>query len=227
MSKRVSVYIDGFNLYHAIDDHPKCDHYHKWLDLYSLSEGLLRNGETLVGVNYYSAYATWLPAQYARHRQYVAALASHGVNAVMGKFKKKNCACKACRATWLGHEEKESDVRLSISLVADAFSDVFDRAIVISADSDLAPPIEMVRDRFKQKEVFVVSPPGRMHYRDLNPRLEITKGRLERALLPESRCDATGNKLFTRPKEYGPPIEEAAAVSVSVTTVTVKATVSK
>jgi len=204
MTKRVAVYIDGFNLYHAIDE--SCKRHHKWVDLFALSTSLLRDGETLSAVNYYSAYATWLPAQYKRHRTYVAALKHVGVNAVMGKFKKKDLSCKHCKGQWTGHEEKESDVRLSIGLVADAFQDNFDRAIVISADSDLVPPIDFVRATFKNKEVFVAAPPGRMSIgRDLHPKLEITRGRIGKCLLPLTAVDAQGSVLFERPIEYAPP----------------------
>jgi uncharacterized LabA/DUF88 family protein len=214
MTKRVAVYIDGFNLYHAIDD--SCSSHHKWVDLFALSQSLLREGEVLSAVNYFSAYATWLPAQYKRHRTYVVALQHAGVTTVMGKFKKKDMSCKVCKSTWTGHEEKESDVRLSIGLVADAFQDKFDRAIVVSADSDLVPPIDFVRATFKNKEVFVAAPPGRMGVgRDLNPKLEITRGRISKNLLPVSATDAQGNILFNRPHEYAPPqpthIQTAAA----------------
>jgi hypothetical protein len=70
--KNVIVYIDGFNLYHAIND-LKLSHL-KWVNLWCLSESLLRSGERLIAVKYYSAYAKWLPGPYARHRQYVQAL---------------------------------------------------------------------------------------------------------------------------------------------------------
>ena len=62
------TYIDGFNLYHSIDelDRPEL----KWLNLWSLAESLIRKNEELVEVNYFSAYATWLPDAYRRHRQY-------------------------------------------------------------------------------------------------------------------------------------------------------------
>jgi uncharacterized LabA/DUF88 family protein len=226
MTKRVAVYIDGFNLYHAIDD--SCADHHKWVDLFSLGRSLVRDGENLVAVNYYSAYATWLPAQYARHRAYVAALKHAGVNTIMGKFKKKDMSCKSCGAKWLGHEEKESDVRLSIGLVADGFQDKFDRAIVVSADSDLVPPIEFVRATFPRKEVFVAAPPGRMSIgRDLGPKLEITRGRIGKHLLPETATDASGMLIFKRPSEYAPPaqtsIQSAFAEAVANATVAIAA----
>lgn len=45
-------------------------------------------------------------------------------------------------------EEKGSDVNLATWLLADAFDDLFDCAVIVSNDSDLKEPICMVRHRF-------------------------------------------------------------------------------
>jgi hypothetical protein len=45
---RVACYIDGFNLYHAIDDLDKP--HLKWLDVCALAKSLCRVGEDLVKV---------------------------------------------------------------------------------------------------------------------------------------------------------------------------------
>lgn len=64
-TKRVTVYVDGFNLYHALDDLNQ-DHL-KWLNLWSLSEKLISGNETLTEVKYFSAYATWRENSMRRH----------------------------------------------------------------------------------------------------------------------------------------------------------------
>ena len=88
---RLACYIDGFNLYHAIDElrtpTHQCLNHLKWLNLWALSESIARQNETIVAVNYFSAYATWLPDQYARHRVYIAALSHCGVSVFMARFK--------------------------------------------------------------------------------------------------------------------------------------------
>lgn len=54
---RVSAYIDGFNLYHAIDATRR--HELKWLDLRRLCEVYApRPDHELIAVNYFSAFAT-------------------------------------------------------------------------------------------------------------------------------------------------------------------------
>ncbi|MBS2121192.1 NYN domain-containing protein, partial [Salmonella enterica subsp. enterica serovar Typhimurium] len=58
--------------------------------------------------------------------------------------------------------EKESYVNLAISLVSCACNDEYDIAIIITADSDLCPPIKYVRERFPNKELWLVAPPGRI-----------------------------------------------------------------
>lgn len=70
--QRAVGYIDGFNLYHAIDDLGRP--HLKWVDLRALVASFLRAGQELTAVNYYSAYATWMPDEFRRHRQYISAL---------------------------------------------------------------------------------------------------------------------------------------------------------
>ncbi len=201
---RIIAYIDGFNLYHAIHD-LRAPHL-KWLDLWSVTSSLLKDDEELNSVYYFSAYANWMPEAASRHRQYVKALKHAGVTCVMGHFKESRHSCRQCRAKWTKHEEKETDVNIAVQLVADSFQDNFDKAILITADSDLAPAIKIVNAHIPEKNVFVVSPPGRFnHARALKLRYMISKGRIGQHLLPASAVDADGKVLFERPLEYAVP----------------------
>lgn len=206
---RVACYIDGFNLYHAINDLAKP--HLKWVDLKALADSLCRNNETLVKVAYFSAYATWLPGPYARHRKYIAALRHLGVECHIARFSEKTASCLKCKAVWKQHEEKETDVHFSLTLLEDAIDDVFDRAIIISADSDYVPAVRRVRARFPGKQLFVATPPDRYgKARGLlnvcNSGTAITKGRIARCLLPATIADANGALIATRPVEYDPPV---------------------
>lgn len=165
-SMRVVVFVDGFNLYHAINDLSKPTgqkHYLKWLNLRALSQALIHpKDDTLVQVLYFSALATWLDDHTReRHRRYIKALESTHVVPIMGTFKKKPRVCRKCQHEWYSHEEKESDVNLAIHLVKLAYQDAFDKAIIFSADTDLAPAISMVREIFPQKIIFVAMPKHR------------------------------------------------------------------
>ena len=53
------------------------------------------------------------------------------------------------------------DVQIAVELLCDAVDDRFDAALLISADSDLAPPITAVRTRFPNKTIVVACPPER------------------------------------------------------------------
>ncbi len=202
--RRVIAYIDGFNLYHAIEDLEKP--HLKWVNLWKLCQDMLRKNEKLLCVNYFSAFATWRKLAFERHQEYVKALQHAGVQPHMARFKEKPRNCNKCGAQWISHEEKETDVNLALSIVYDVFKDSFDRAILISADSDLAPALKMARNHSPSKEIFVVAPPGRFGAaRDLNPRIAITQGRLAKALLPATTLNADGTPIFTRPTRYDPP----------------------
>ena len=136
---RIIAYVDGFNLYHAIDNlnRPAL----KWLDLNALITSLARAGETVTEVNYFSAYATWRPTAYQRHIEYVKALEHAGVKCIMGHFKSKPRTCRSCGDQWVQHEEKETDVHIAARIVVDACEDRYDRAVLITADSDLVPAL--------------------------------------------------------------------------------------
>jgi uncharacterized LabA/DUF88 family protein len=207
MSKRTIVYIDGFNLYHAIDD--LREPHLKWVDLWALSEKLLRGDQQLVAVKYFTAYATWRPASYRRHERYVAALEEHGVTPVIGRFKRKTVKCHArCRQTYITHEEKETDVNIGVHLIADALRDRFDRALVVSADTDLNSAVALAGHEAPTKRIDLVAPPNRLG-RNSAALFEVTKGRVRSSLLPAQITRADG-KVITRPAEYAPPQQDRA-----------------
>lgn len=202
MKKRRTVtYIDGFNLYYAIKDLDRPNL--KWVDLWKLSETFLRKNETLEGVYYFTAYATWMPDRMLRHRRYTKALVAQGVNIVFGKFKDKFLTCRKCGRTYETKEEKETDVNIATALITDAFQDKYDRAILITADTDLRPPIDTVRKNFPNKEILVAAPPGRLRRaRGLQPKYDIKPGRLANCLLPKEIKDAAGDVIAKIPSEW-------------------------
>ena len=90
-----------------------------------------------------------------------------------------------------------------MALIIDAAQDNYDRAILISADTDLCPPVEIVRKNYPDKEILVAAPPGRLkRARDLQPKYEIKPGRLANSLLPETLTDNAGRIIATRPDTW-------------------------
>ena len=214
---RVLVLIDGFNLYHSIVDLCKAHqatknlNYLKWLNLYSLSNAFIpKSKQTIVGVKYFTAYANWLKnGQPQRHKLYVEALKSVDVEAIFGSFKTKKKACKNCSTTWDSHEEKASDVNIAIHLVSEAYKDTFDRAIILTADTDIVPAISIVKNIFPNKIIDVAIPKHRkINKTELknacDNMIEIKLSHFERNLFPE-RIDLGNGKIINAPAEYIKP----------------------
>ncbi|MGD9838278.1 MAG: NYN domain-containing protein [Afipia sp.] len=210
---RVLCYIDGFNLYHAIDDMSRASrgelNHLKWLDLNKLMTFFIDpKVHKIEYIKYFSAYATWKPKQHERHQIYTKALASTGVQMIMGQFKEKEIYCPLCKLTHIGHEEKESDVNIAVHLVADAHTNAFDQAFIVTRDSDLSGPIRYIRSSFPEKKIKVVAPPQRGHSKELwalaNARAAIKKFHLENSLFAETVTDSKGAKVCTRPVPYAP-----------------------
>ena len=206
--RRVALYVDGFNFYHAVNDLARP--HLKWINLHRLAELIAKPGETVVAVKYFSAYATWLPDAYARHRRYVQALRKFGVQTTIARFKDKTVQCRQCGSRWISREEKETDVHLALQFLADAEDDVFDRGMLLTVDSDLAPVLRMTKQRHPRKIITVVAPPKRHgHGRHLQQVADsyfaVGISKLEQALLPEVVSDDAGSVLVRRPREYDPP----------------------
>jgi uncharacterized LabA/DUF88 family protein len=206
---RSSFFIDGFNFYHALK---RLDGNHlKWVNLRKLMARQTSKSESIGRIYYFSAFADWLPGPKVRHEKYVAALNSENIDVILGNFKRKDRYCNHCKQTSIGHEEKETDVNIALCLLNEAYRNSYDRAYVVSRDSDLKPAIAMIRSLFPEKQIIVVAPPHFGHSTDLlsvsNGKRKISKEQIEQCLFPEHVTDAGGNVVATRPVEYNPPVK--------------------
>ena len=115
--------------------------------------------ERLDAVWYFSVWyqlgtkASILQTQY--HKQ----LKASGVSLVYGQYKQKRQKCSLCTNTFSHKEEKETDVNIALQVAYDAEDGCYDRAIIVSADTDLVPAIKAVKARHPEKEILVVTPP--------------------------------------------------------------------
>jgi uncharacterized LabA/DUF88 family protein len=182
---RASVYVDGFNLYHGLRS--RYGRTYHWLDLEAFAQGILRPGQRLERVRYFTARVRDNEPSRLRQLAYLEALRAHctKVEIFEGRFQRKTCRCRACQAQWVTYEEKESDVSLAVSLVEDAATDVYDVAVVISADSDLCPALRAAKRLRPHKRIIVVFPPQR-HSDDLRRHADAVL-RVDRALLSRSQ----------------------------------------
>lgn len=198
---RFRFYVDGFNVYHAVLK--TCPQY-LWLNYWQLAQNILRAHDHLEKVTYFTAYANWKsPDVVRKHQEYVKVLRSAGVDTVHGRFMKKKVTCHLCHREFLSHEEKRTDVNIALWLVKDAFRDLFDKAVILSADSDLVPAIETVHDIAPGKEIGVMTPIGResiqlvqvadFHYRMSMKQLAASQ------FPPEVKV---GSEIIKRPPEW-------------------------
>ena len=168
MQQRVAVYIDGLNLYYGMKSRGWRRYY--WLDLQRLSENLLHPYQRLQFVRYFTAklLPEYTPAaRVARQNAYLQALSSlPKLRIQYGFHSAKTMTCRHCGETIRTYEEKMTDVNIAVALLQDAHDDLYDTAILISADSDLTAPIEVVRQKYADKRVIVRFPPNRIS-RDL------------------------------------------------------------
>lgn len=209
---RVIAFIDGFNFYHAVDELGE-DHL-KWVNLHALCKQFAPSpAYELTSVLYFSAFATWRLDAYARHREYLKALKSAGVTPIMGRFKEKFRGCRTCGAKWTDHEEKETDVNLGLHLLSAAHDDLYDRALLVTGDSDITPAVRLVRAKFPAKQIRILAPVGRPYSMELvtaagGPKSasKMREIHLERALFPERIADASGTTIAARPVKYAPPV---------------------
>ena len=136
---QTNVYVDGFNLYYgALRDQP-----YKWLDLLGFSRRLLAPYNTVARIRYFTAEVLPSPRDPGapeRQRAYLRAIGTiPNVTIHYGLFQ---------MISGQPPREKGSDVNLASYLLLDAFDREYQVALVISNDSDLTHPIELVRQRF-------------------------------------------------------------------------------
>ena len=164
--ERVNVYVDGFNFYYGLKIMKKMDNEWQkfyWLNYVSFFEQFIGENQILQKVIYFAAPPP-VDAD-VKNRQKLLFNANKLLNperfeVVMGKFYKKTLKCKVCKAKYYAYEEKQTDVNIAIRLVRDSFLDCVDTLVLVSADSDLVPPLKLIKELYPDKKIRVYFPPG-------------------------------------------------------------------
>lgn len=161
---KTNFHIDGFNLYYGSLKGTSF----RWLDLVQLCQKCFP-GDEVHRIRYFTACVKPTasnPLQAVRQQVYLRALRTlPSVETHLGKFLIKSVTLPLSsptpggpdRAEVLRAEEKGSDVNLASYLLLDAFDDAFEKAVVVTNDSDLVTPVRIVRERF-DKPVVVLFP---------------------------------------------------------------------
>lgn len=206
MTNRVAAYVDGFNLYYGLRSKGWRRYY--WLDVRRLAKNLLRPGQSLAAVHYFTARTLPEPddpGKPARQSAYLEALATlPDLRIHYGYYLAKDRRCAQCGAVWQTHEEKMTDVNMAVEMLGDAQDDAFDTAILISADSDLAGPVYAVRRRYPGKRVVAAFPPNRNSFRlreAASASFTIGRGVVSDSLLPD-RVARDDGYVLTRPASW-------------------------
>ena len=111
--KNVIFFIDGFNLYHSLDN----NYYkkYKWLNLFKLSQCFVQKNESIVKIYYFTASANWNPGKVKRHKDYILALEQNPVlSTIYGNFREITRNCSFCGNQYKTYEEKETDVNIAV-----------------------------------------------------------------------------------------------------------------
>jgi hypothetical protein len=167
---RVYGFIDGFNLYHALKKLDRATNYpdeikyqkYKWLCLRSLiGQFVLPDSEILAGVEYFTAYPNWTGSEHKalRHHTYVNALRTRDVTVTTGEFKPKDTECGQCKVIFKASVEKQTDINIALALIQRA--PLYDKAILLTADSDQVPVIKMLKGLYPEKAFVSLTPIGR------------------------------------------------------------------
>jgi NYN domain len=215
---RAALYVDGFNLYHAIEDLGQ--NHLKWLDMSALGRLLIpKQTQTLVRVVWCTAVRTDNPQKMLRHREYIRALKGTGVTCLEGHFAGEDRNCRSCGNTWKAPVEKQGDVNLAITMLDDAHCDLFDHAYLLTSDSDQAATVRLLKERFPGKPVTTVCAPGRSHCKEiiaLTPlKIALSAAHLERCLFPKHLV-VDGKPIANRHPSYDPPKGWKAPVAETV-----------
>lgn len=165
MVKRVTFYIDGFNFYYGLRrirrGCPRWGKYY-WIDMVKLCEGFLGDDQQLEKVVYFTASPL---SEEKNSRQSAFLNANKIINGsrfeiVRGKYFTKSIPCPVCKSSIPRPEEKRTDVNISVRMMADCVLDKTDSLVLVSADSDLIPPLEFIQQHYKEKKLKVYFPPS-------------------------------------------------------------------
>ena len=140
--KRVMIFIDGSNFYHALKAKIGSAH----VDFAHLVTKLVGPDRELARVYYYNApvNAQEVPEQHRRQQAFFGALKRIPYFEVkLGRLVR--------RAS--GMQEKGVDVRLATDMVAMGLRDRYDVAVLVSGDGDFADAVQVVKDAGKHVEL--------------------------------------------------------------------------
>ena len=161
---RITVYIDGYNFYYGLKRMKAIHNYWKkflWIDFVKLFDHFKLNNQILQKVYYFTTPPINIQK---RNRQRILFLANKLINGnrfeiVDGKFYDKELICPACNFKYTKPEEKRTDVNICAQMMRDCALNNTDVLILVSAASDLVPPLEIIKTDYPDKKIRIFFPP--------------------------------------------------------------------
>ena len=209
---RAALYIDGFNLYHPIRRMGDGFNHLKWASLWALGENLAApRRQQLVKV----VFCTAVPSvrqnaeKRDRHIRFNEAQRAHGVTVLEGHYVPEPIELNGIPTGEKKWTEKQTDINLALELIMDGLDDVYDVALLLSADTDQVATARVFAERLKPRgKVLVgVAPPDRdtpIGYSTFKvPSVKLKQYDIERCVMPQEIMH--DGKMIRRPVEYAPP----------------------
>jgi len=185
--ERVISYVDGFNLYFGLKSKDWRRYY--WLNIQLLVQNLLKPNQRLLLTKYFTSRVTLSPDKQRRQSTFIEALETlSDFQISYGKYQLNPRQCRNCGFQDKVPNEKMTDVNIAVEMLKDAYQDKFDIVLLISADSDLVPPVKAVRELFPNKQIITAFPPNRRSAdlaNSVNKTLIIRRRTIAKSLFPK------------------------------------------
>jgi uncharacterized LabA/DUF88 family protein len=195
-TEKVIVYVDGFNLYFGIKS--KGWARYLWLDLHTMSKGLLTRNQTLMRVKYFTSRIRLPHDKAVRQNTFLEALQTlPDLDIFYGNYQINKRSCKNCGTVSHIRNEKMTDVNIATEMLTDAFLNRFDTALLISADGDLTTPVERIA-KTVGKRIVIIYPPDRRSFSlegVATAHMSLGKGHLANSQFPRQVKKADGYML--------------------------------
>ncbi len=206
---RTIIYVDGFNLYYgAVKNTP-----FKWLDISKLCQALLPKNK-IEKIKYFTALVSARPGdpgKPTRQQMYLRALSTiPKLEIIYGHFLEHPVFMPLVSSLpnnpqfvqVLKTEEKGSDVNIAAHLINDGYKGLFQVAVLVTNDSDLVGPIDIVR-RELELTVGILNPHRKPAYALKKASTfvkPIRKGVLAASQFPTKLTDGQGS--FHKPPDW-------------------------
>jgi uncharacterized LabA/DUF88 family protein len=118
----------------------------------------------LVEANYFSA----IPKVKDKQDRFDLFLSANNLNPkfnlYLGKFLDKSFNCRNCNSLIKKYEEKETDIHIAVKMIRNVVMRRNDISYLISADSDLLPPLDFIKEYDPFHKVIIGFPPKRFSF---------------------------------------------------------------